>query len=103
MASLWQAQGFPGVVRRTDAGPNVAELLAPTDEALPSLLHKIITRTTQAAHAAGAGVEAQGSTCRADNDGEPPLGSELQARACAQASQRAGLPALSPAAVRVFR
>ena len=99
------------MVRRTDAGPNFAELRAPTDDALPSLLHKIITRTTQAAHAAGAGVEAQGSTYRADNDGDPPLGIDLQARSCAQERQRAGLPEaeeqltqpLSPSAARAFR
>ena len=52
MTSLWQVQEFPGVYRRTDAGPSFVELPALADEALQALLHKIITRTTQAAHPA---------------------------------------------------
>ena len=43
---------------------------APTDEALQTALHKIITRSTQAAHPAGVLVEEEGSTYMADNDGD---------------------------------
>ena len=40
-----------GVYRRGAEGvPEFVEVPAPTDEALQTVLHKIITRTTQAAH-----------------------------------------------------
>ena len=40
-----------GVYRRgTDGAPEFVEVSEPTDEALQAVLHKIITRTTQAAH-----------------------------------------------------
>ena len=43
-----------GVYRRgTDGAPEFVEVPAPTDEALQAVLHKIITRTTQAAHPSG--------------------------------------------------
>ena len=43
-----------GVYRRgTDGAPEFIEAPVPTDEALQTVLHKIITRTTQAAHPSG--------------------------------------------------
>ncbi len=43
-----------GVYRRSAEGaPEFAEVAAPTDEALQAVLHKIITRLTQAAHPSG--------------------------------------------------
>ena len=43
-----------GVYQRSaDGTPEFVEALAPTDEALQAVLHKIITRLTQAAHPSG--------------------------------------------------
>ena len=43
-----------GVYQRgTDGAPEFVEASAPTDGALQAVLHKIITRTTQAAHPSG--------------------------------------------------
>ena len=69
--------------------PEFVEALAPTDEALQTvlqtLLHKIITPMTQAAHPQGVLVEEEGSTCVADNDGDSDEArtlKPLQAAAC---------------------
>ena len=60
-----------GVYRSgTDGAPVFTEVPAPTDVALQAVLHKIITRTTQAAHPSGVLVEEEGSTCVADNDND---------------------------------
>lgn len=42
---------------------------APTDEAVPAVLHKIITRTMKLLTRRGVLVEEEGSTYMADNDG----------------------------------
>ena len=49
-----------GVYRRSAEGaPQFVEVAAPTDEALQAVLHRIITRLTQAAHPPGAGQRAR--------------------------------------------
>ncbi len=68
-----------GVYRRSaDGTPEFVEAPAPTDEALQSVLHKVITRTMKL-------VEEEGSTYMADNDGdsdEARVLRPLQAAAC---------------------
>ena len=60
-----------GVYRRgTDGEPEIVEVPAPTDEALQAVLHKIITRTMKLLTRRGGLVEEEGSTYRADNDGD---------------------------------
>jgi hypothetical protein len=60
-----------GVYRRSaDAVPEFVEVPAPTDEALQSVLHKIITRTMKLLTRRGVLVEEEGSTYMADNDGD---------------------------------
>ena len=75
-----------GVYRRgTDGTPVFVEVPAPTDEALQTVLHKIITRTMKLLTRRGALVEEQGSTCMADNDGDSDEARTLrplQAAAC---------------------
>jgi len=44
----------------TDGEPVFVEVPAPTDEALQTVLHKIITRMTQAAHPSGSGGRRRG-------------------------------------------
>ena len=57
-----------GVYRRgADGRPAFVEAPAPTDEALQTVLLQIITRLTLAAHPLRVLVEADGSTCMADN------------------------------------
>ena len=71
--------------RGTDGTPELVEGLAPTDEALQTVLHKIITRTTQAAHPWAVLVEEERSTQMADNDGDSHVARvlrPLQAAAC---------------------
>ena len=88
-----------GVYRRSaDGTPEFVEVPAPTAEAV---LHKIITRTTQAAHPSGVLVEVEGSTYLAGNDGDSDAARvlrPLQAAACAYRiafgpTQSAGLKA----------
>jgi hypothetical protein len=60
-----------GVYRRgTEGAPEFVEVPAPTDEALQSVLHKIITRTMKLLTRRGVLVEEEGSTYMADNDGD---------------------------------
>ena len=64
--------------------PVFVEVPAPTDEELQTVLHKIITRMTQAAHPSGMLVEEHGQTTMADDsdsDGARVL-RPLQAAAC---------------------
>ena len=57
-----------GLYRSGTVGAQVfTEVPAPTDEALQAVLHKTITRTTQAAHPSEALVEEAGSNYLADN------------------------------------
>ena len=76
-----------GVCRRgTDGAPGFVEASAPTDEALQTVLHKIITRMMKLLTRRGVLVEEQGSTYMADNDGnsdEARVLRPLQAAACA--------------------
>ena len=53
-----------------DGAPQFVEAPAPTDEALQSVLHKIITRTMKLLTRRGVLVEDEGSTDVADNDGD---------------------------------
>jgi hypothetical protein len=75
-----------GVYRRgSDGAPEFVEVPEPTDEALQSVLHKIITRTMKLLTRRGVLVEEEGSTYMADNDGdsdEARLLRPLQAAAC---------------------
>ena len=75
-----------GVYRRgTEGAPEFVEVPAPTDEALQSVLHKIITRTMQLLTRRGVLVEEEGPTNMADNDGdsdEARVLRPLQAAAC---------------------
>jgi len=75
-----------GVYRRgTDGAPEFVEVPAPTDEALQSVLHKIITRTMKLLTRLGVLVEEEGSTYVADNDGDTDEARTLrplQAAAC---------------------
>ena len=60
-----------GVYQRgTDGTPEFVEAPAPTDEALPAVLHRIITRTMKLLTRRGLLVEEEGSTYMADNDGD---------------------------------
>ena len=71
--------------RGTDGTPEFVEAPAPTDEALQTVLHKIITRTTQAAHPWAVLVEEERSTSMADNDSDSDAARvlrPLQAAAC---------------------
>ena len=75
-----------GVYRHSaDGTPEFVEVAAPTDEALQAVLHKVITRMTQAAHPSGVLVEEEGSTYVADNDADSDEARTLrplQAAAC---------------------
>jgi len=60
-----------GVYRRVaDGVPEFVEALAPADEALQTVLHKIITLTMKLPTRRGVLVEEEGSTDLADNDGD---------------------------------
>jgi Putative transposase len=60
-----------GVYRRgADGVPEFVEVPAPTDEALQTVLHKIITRLMKLLTRRGALGEEVGSTTMADNDGD---------------------------------
>jgi len=75
-----------GVYRRgIDGAPEFVEVPEPTDEALQSVLHKIITRTMKLLTRRGVLVEEEGSTYMADDDGdsdEARVLRPLQAAAC---------------------
>jgi hypothetical protein len=75
-----------GVYRRgADGVPEFVEVPAPTDEALQTVLHKIITRLMKLLTRRGVLVEEEGSTYMADNDGdsdEARVLRPLQAAAC---------------------
>jgi hypothetical protein len=75
-----------GVYRRgTDGAPKFVEVPEPTDEALQSVLHKIITRAMKLPTRRGVLVEEEGSTYMADNDGDSDEARTLrplQAAAC---------------------
>ena len=75
-----------GVYRRgIDGAPEFVEVPEPTDEALQSVSHKIITRTMKVLTRRGVLVEEEGSTYMADNDGDSDEASvlrPLQAAAC---------------------
>ena len=59
-----------GVYRRgADGVPEFVEVPAPTDEALQSVLHKIITRMMKMLTRRGVLVEEERSTYMADNNG----------------------------------
>ena len=71
--------------RSAEAAPEFVEAPAPTDEALQSVSHKIITRTMKLLTRRGVLVEEEGSTTMADNDGdsdEARVLRPLQAAAC---------------------
>ena len=53
-----------------DGAPEFVEVPEPADEALPAVLHKIITRMMKLLTRRGVLVEQQGSTDMADNDGD---------------------------------
>ena len=60
-----------GVYRRgVDRAPEFVDVPEPTDEALHSVLHKIITRTMKLLTRRGVLVEEEGSTYVADNGGD---------------------------------
>ncbi|MDP3086426.1 MAG: transposase [Rubrivivax sp.] len=75
-----------GVYRRgADGVPEFVEVPAPTDDALQSVLHKIITRLMKLLTRRGVLVEEEGSTYMADNDGDSDEARTLrplQAAAC---------------------
>ena len=54
----------------SDGVPEFVEVPAPTNEALQTVLHKIITRTMKLLTRRGVLVEEEGSTYVADNDAE---------------------------------
>lgn len=56
--------------RGIDGVPAFVETLAPTDEELHTVLHKIITRMMKLLTRRGVLVEEEGSTYIADNDGD---------------------------------
>jgi len=69
----------------SDGVPEFVEVPAPTDEALQTVLHKIITRTMKLLTRRGVLVEEEGSTYVADNDAESDEARTLrplQAAAC---------------------
>lgn len=60
-----------GVYRRSANGTSAfVEAPAPTDEALQTVLHRIISRTMKLLTRRGVLVEEEGSTYMADNDGD---------------------------------
>jgi hypothetical protein len=60
-----------GVYRRsTEGAPEFVEVGEPTDEALHTVLHKIVTRMMKLLTRRGLLVEEEGSTYLADNDGD---------------------------------
>jgi Putative transposase len=68
-----------------DGTPEFVEVVAPTDEELQAVLHKIITRTMKLLTRLGVLVEEHGQTYLADNDGdsdEARVLRPLQAAAC---------------------
>lgn len=75
-----------GVYRRGSGGaPEFVEVPAPTDEALQTVLHKIIIRMMKLLTRRGVLVEEEGSTYMADNDGDSDEARTLrplQAAAC---------------------
>ena len=75
-----------GVYRRgTDGAPEFIVAPVPTDEALQTVLHKIITRTMKLLTRRGVLVEEEGSTYVADKDGDSDEARTLrplQAAAC---------------------
>jgi hypothetical protein len=75
-----------GVYRRgTDGAPEFVEVPAPTDEALLTMLHKIITRLMKLLTRRGVLIEEHGQTYIADNDSdsdEARVLRPLQAAAC---------------------
>ena len=75
-----------GVYRRSAEGtPEFVDAPTPTDEALQSALHKIITRTMKLLTRQGVLVEEEGSTYVADSDGNSDVARTLrplQAAAC---------------------
>ena len=74
-----------GVYRRSDAGPIFVEVPAPTDEALQTVLHKIITRMMKLLTRRGALIEEEGKTYMADGDADSDDARTLrplQAAAC---------------------
>ena len=90
-----------GVYRRgVDDTPAFVEAPALIDEALQTVLHKIITRTTQAAYPWSVLVEEEGSTYKADNRPtttvirtRPPCSSRCRRRHALTASPSARAPA----------
>ena len=87
-----------GVYRRgIDGAPKFVEVPEPTDEALQSVLYKIITRMMKLLTRRGVLVEEEGSTYMADNDGdsdEARVLRPLQAAAWPCRPRRASGPAL---------
>ena len=75
-----------GVYRRgTDGEPIFVKVPTPTDDALQTVLHKIITRTMKLLARRGVLIEEQGSTYMADNDADSDDARTLrplQAAAC---------------------
>jgi hypothetical protein len=72
--------------RGADGVPEFVEVPEPTDEALQTVLHKIITRLMKLLTRRGVLVEEEGSTYMADSDGDPDEARvlrPLQAAACA--------------------
>jgi len=68
-----------------DGTPEFVEVVAPTDEELQAVLHKIITRTMKLLTRRGVLVEEEGSTSMADNDSDSDEARALrplQAAAC---------------------
>ena len=71
--------------RSTDGAPAFVEVSEPTDEALQSVLHRIITRLMKLLTRREVLVEEEGSTYVADNDGDSDEARTLrplQATAC---------------------
>ena len=71
--------------RGIDGTPEFVEVPQPTDEALQSVLHKIITRMMKLLSRRGVLVEEEGLTYMADNDGDSDEARTLrplQAAAC---------------------
>ena len=96
-----------GVYRRgTDGVSAFVETLAPTDEELQSVLHKIIACTMRLLTRRGVLVEEEGSTYMTDNDGdsdEARVLRPLQAAACTYRiafGQRAGQKEIGRASCR---
>ena len=90
-ALIWSAVPTAGLVldgvyrRGIEGVPGFVEVPEPTDEALQSVLHKIITRLMKLLTRRGVLVEEEGSIYMADNDGvsdEARVLRPLQAAAC---------------------